>query len=31
VTPKDIEDLISTMDELTADGEGSEKVNIFCE
>jgi hypothetical protein len=31
VTPKDIEDLISTMDELTADVEGSEKVNIFCE
>ena len=31
MTPKDIEDLIINLDELTVDVEGSEKVKIFCE
>lgn len=31
MTPKDIEELLSNLDELTVDVEGSEKVKIFCE
>jgi hypothetical protein len=31
MTPKDIEELVSNLDELTVDVEGSEKVKIFCE
>ena len=31
MTPKDIEDLVSNLDDLTVDVEGKEKVRIFCE
>ena len=31
MTPKDIEELVSNLDELTVDVEGSETVKIFCE
>ena len=31
IRPEDIEELISAMDELTVDVEGSESVQIFCE
>lgn len=31
MTPKDMEELVANLDELTVDVEGSEKVKIFCE
>jgi hypothetical protein len=31
ITPEDLEDLVSNLDDLTVDVDGKDKVRIFCE